>query len=879
VANPIEELRAAGQSVWLDFIRRGLIRSGELQRMVRAGWVQGVTSNPTIFQKAIAGSTDYDAAFKRLAEDKLSPYEAFLEIGGEDIRMAADVLRPVYDETGGGDGFVSFEAQAGTTEDMLAEARRMWQVVGRPNVMIKIPGVPEGVAAVEELVFEGINVNITLLFDVEVYERFAEAYIRGLERRLEAGRRPDTIASVASFFVSRVDAKVDKLLPEGSPLRGKVAIANARRAYRRFLDRFYGPRWERLAQTGALVQRPLWASTGTKNPEYSDVMYVEELVAPDTVNTMPEATLQAFLDHGKVRPAVLEGLDDAEEVLRQAEAAGIDLQKIGGELLEEGLASFKADFDKLLAEIEKALREEALELAATRGSVVAGPDLSIALAARTAELERAEVIARIWRCDHRVWKQDPTEITQPNRLGWLTIMDQMADELDDLQRFAGEVRSDGLKTAVVLGMGGSSLAPEVLHATFGAKNGGLELRVLDTTVPEDILALEREIDPDRTLFIVASKSGTTLETQSQFAYFWDRLPKGRHYVAITDPGTPLDSLAREKGFRRTFLNPDCLGGRHSALSYVGLVPAALIGADLETLIDGAQEMRHACHYCVPATENPGAWLGAILGEAAPRGQDKLTLVLPDEVASLGDWIEQLIAESTGKEGKGIVPVVGERLGPPEVYGPDRLFVSLGDNAALQPLEAAGHPVVRLPYHGPEQLGAEFFRWMFATAVAGHILRINPFDQPDVQRAKDAAARMLEEGPLEQPQTRSVLELLQLIRPGHYAALLAYLPRRAEVRERLDALRLKLRDRFHIATTVGFGPRYLHSTGQLHKGGPNTGVFFQLLDDDKEDAPIPGRPYSFARLKRAQADGDLDALLALGRRAARTKLEHLEEALR
>jgi glucose-6-phosphate isomerase len=606
-------------------------------------------------------------------------------------------------------------------------------------------------------------------------------------------------------------------------------------------------------------------------------LYVEELVAPRTVNTMPEATLQAFLDHGKVNPrAVLDRLDEAEEVLSQAEQAGVDLHQIGVELLEEGIEAFNADFEKLLATVGEALKQETKATCTTPGRIVADGAFSNELAMRLAEIERASVVPRTWRGDYRVWKDDPTEITQPNRLGWLTVFERMQDEASSLRAFAAEVKQEGYETAVLLGMGGSSLAPEVMATTFTTE--GLALKVLDTTVPEDIIAVEKSINLSKTLFIVSSKSGTTLETVSQLGYFWDKLSDGRHFIAITDPGTPLTSLARQRGFRRLFLNPESIGGRYSALSYFGLVPAALIGLDPAQLLDGGLDMQQACHYCQPPAANPAVWLGAILGTAALAGRDKLTLVLPEEIVALGDWIEQLIAESTGKEGKGIVPIIGEPLGGPEAYGVDRIFVTYGDAPGLTAVEAAGQPAVHLPYEGPQQLGAEFFRWQFATAVAGSILAINPFDQPDVQLAKDAASRFLEMGP-QDFQTRSVVELLQLARPGDYFALLAYLPRRDDVRERIAALRLKLRDRYGMATTVGFGPRYLHSTGQIHKGGPNSGVFFQLLDADEVDVAIPGKPFSFGQLKRAQADGDMEALLSHGRRAARMTLDQLEEALR
>jgi transaldolase len=358
MADPIEQLREQGQSVWLDYIRRGLITSGQLARMMAEGWISGVTSNPTIFERAIAGSHDYDDAIEAVSRRPgLSPYDAYLAICGEDIRLAADVLRPIYDATNGADGFVSFEAQAGGTEALIAEARRLLEVVGRPNVMIKIPGIPAGVAAVEQLIADGMNVNITLLFDVGVYEGFARAYIAGLERRRAQGL-PLTNSSVASFFVSRIDTKVDQRLPEGSPLRGRVAIANARLAYKRFREVFSGPQWERLEAAGARLQRPLWGSTGTKNSAYSDVLYVEELVAPHTVNTMPEATLHAFRDHGHVRPRITEDLiEGAERVVSEAAAAGIDLKAVARECLEEGLATFDQDFNRLLEALATRLRQ------------------------------------------------------------------------------------------------------------------------------------------------------------------------------------------------------------------------------------------------------------------------------------------------------------------------------------------------------------------------------------------------------------------------------------------------------------------------------------------------------------------------------------------
>ena len=498
-----------------------------------------------------------------------------------------------------------------------------------------------------------------------------------------------------------------------------------------------------------------------------------------------------------------------------------------------------------------------------------------AVDSRLIALDRARVIARIWDGDHTVWKDDPTEIT--NRLGWLTIADEMARAAEDLEAFGRAIAAEGYVTAVLLGMGGSSLAPEVLGETFGVMPGALRIEVLDSTDPRQIRDLENRIDLQTTLFIVSSKSGGTIETRSQFAYFWEKIPDGKHFIVITDAGSAMDDLARELGVGRIFRNPPDIGGRYSALSLFGLVPAALLGIDVRALIARAQEMARACGREVSARDNPGAWLGAVMGEAALAGRDKVTLVFPDEIAPLGCWIEQLIAESTGKEGRGILPVEGEALGGPEVYGSDRLFVAIGDHSKLAALEAAGHPVVRLPHQpgDPMQVGAEFFRWEFATAVAAHVIGVNPFDQPNVQEAKDATARILE-GTKVEPTTETIERVLATVRPGDYVAITAYIARNPETVAALTAVRQRIRDRYRVATTVGFGPRFLHSTGQLHKGGANNGVFLQLVTEDSQDLAIPGQTFTFGGLKEAQALGDLASLRAYGRRVWRGKMSQLVE---
>ena len=506
-----------------------------------------------------------------------------------------------------------------------------------------------------------------------------------------------------------------------------------------------------------------------------------------------------------------------------------------------------------------------------------------------ADFTATEVAKRIWRRDYTVWKPEPAEIS--NRLGWLTVTETMHEQVASLQSFAREIAEAGFRHVVLLGMGGSSLCAEVLRQVFGSAQGFPRLIVLDSTVPTVVSAVSNDIDAARTLFLVSSKSGTTIEPNLLFRFFREEVARsgkrnpGDNFIAITDPGTALAGLAEKEGFRRVFLNPPDIGGRYSVLSYFGLVPAALMGIDVGSLLDRAEGVQQACGPCVPPHENPGLWLGACLGSLALKGRDKLTLITSPSIKSFGLWIEQLIAESTGKEGKGIIPITGEPLVSPEYYGADRLFVYLrlkaDDNrstdAAIDALEASGHPAIVLDMKDRLDLGAEFFRWEFATAVAGRILGINPFDQPDVQAAKDASARLLADyvksGHLPKMKTAgSVPHLLSGARIGDYFATMAYVRQTPETDEAIAGLRRKVVEEHHIATTLGYGPRFLHSTGQLHKGGPNSGLFLQLTENHRHDLPIPGEPYSFGVVADAEALGDVQALQGLGRRAVTIRLE-------
>src|SRR6266852_4140499 len=762
MANPLVEVQKYGQSLWYDNIRRGLILTGELQRLVNEDGLLGVTSNPAIFEKAIAGSTDYNNALSGLQRqgdrDAKSLYE---QLAIDDIRDAADVMFPVYEKTNKRDGYVSLEVSpylARDTEGTLAEARRLWTAVGRPNVMIKVPATPEGIPAIRQLISEGINVNVTLLFSRDVYEHVAKAYIEGLTARAASGGDVSRIASVASFFVSRIDSKIDtqitsQLKTASDPtqrarlggLLGKVAIANAKLAYHSFNELYSGEAWKALASKGAQPQRLLWASTSTKNPNYRDVIYVEELIGPSTVNTIPPTTFNAFREHGRLRANLTEDVENAADTMDALERAGISMKTVTDALLEEGLRQFVDAFAQLLKATGS--RKSAESTAKINSVSYTLPQkLSAAVDSALTDWEKNGKVRRLWRADASLW----SGADENHWLGWLGITDDQVAHSASLSSLAAEVKQAGFKHALLLGMGGSSLCPEVLRLTFGKIEGFPELHVLDSTDPAQIKAIEAKIDLKNTLFIVSSKSGGTLEPNIYKQYFFARVKEavgekeaGNRFIAVTDPGSKMQHVAENDKFRHIFFGVPTIGGRYSALSNFGMVLAAVMGIDVPKFLSRTEEMVHACGATVPAKENPGAVLGAILGAAANQGRDKVTIISSPGISDLGAWLEQLLAESTGKIGKGIVPVDRERLAKPENYGSDRVFAYLRlesapdpeQDAAVEALEKAGQPVVRIVVQEPYSIGEEFFRWEIATAVAGSIIGINAFNQPDVEASK------------------------------------------------------------------------------------------------------------------------------------------------
>ncbi len=955
-ANPLTQLQTFGQSIWLDYIRRDLLKGGDLQRLITEDGLRGMTSNPAIFEKAIAGSTQYqdflDSLAGRTDLDAKGRYEL---LAIRDIQDAADLLAPVYQSTKKRDGYVSLEVSpylAHDTNGTIDEARHLWKTVARENVMIKVPGTPEGLPAIRQLLSEGININVTLLFAQGVYEEVAAAFVDGVEQFAASGGDVGKVASVASFFISRIDSLVDSLVGDQvkketdaarktklQGILGKVAIANGKLTYEAYGRIFSSPRWKALAAKGAQTQRVLWASTGTKNPNYSDVLYIEELIGPDTVNTVPPATLDAFRDHGKPRQSLTEDLDGARKAMSDLAGAGIVMKDVTDKLTADGVKLFADAFDTLLAAVEKnTKRPTAPQVNQQTASLPS--DLDAAVKKNLNEWRASGKVRRLWQHDASLW----TGEDEAKWLGWLGIAGDQLASAGQLKAFANEVKSDGFSDILLLGMGGSSLCPEVLALTFGQTPGFPRLHILDSTDPAQIRSVEKKVDLAKTLFIVSSKSGSTLEPNIYKQYFFERVQQtvgadqaGSRFIAITDPGSKMQQVAERDRFRHIFYGLPSIGGRYSALSNFGMVPAAAMGLDTAKFLQRTQEMVGACKASAPVEQNPGVMLGLVMGAAAKLGRDKITLITSPGIADLGAWLEQLIAESTGKLGKGIIPVDREDIGAPDAYGNsnDRIFAYVrletapdaAQDAKVSALEKAGQPVVRIAVSDIYNLGQEFFRWEIATAVAGSVLGINAFNQPDVEASKivtkqltsayESAGSLPPEKPIVEEAgfklftddknaaelvarveaglrpagtgrspvtTQSTVEAtsagalnnylrahLARLGAGDYFAVLGYVEMNAEHESLLQNLRMTVRDRKHVATCLGFGPRFLHSTGQAYKGGPNNGVFLQITCDDAQDLSVPGQKYTFGVVKAAQARGDFQVLADRQRRALRVHL--------
>ncbi len=752
--NPLKELHKFGQSPWMDYIRRDLFASGKLQALIDNDGISGVTSNPSIFEKAIAHSDQYqDAIMEFSGHEDIDAKAIFESLEASDIKNTADILRPVYDSTKRRDGYVSMEVSprlGHDAEGTLHEARRLWAMVDRPNLLVKVPATEECISVIEQLISEGINVNVTLLFSQVTYKQVALAYIKGLETRAAAGKDISGIASVASVFVSRIDALVDDLIDKNADnelqeCKGKIAIANSRLCYQIYKELFNGERWDTLVKQGADSQRLLWASTSTKNPAYKDTLYMETLIGPDTVNTIPPATMDAFRDHGEVANTLENDIQGAKEVIQKVEDAGILMSKVNEQLVKEGLMQFVVAFDSLLKAVESARNSDAPKVGELTATL---PDaLSKSVESALQDWTDNDKVERLWARDSWLW----TGKDESKWLDWLSVPKDQMDHIGNLTRVLESSEGEFTQHLVLLGMGGSSLGPDMFKNTFGKIENHPELLILDSTDPEQIAQIEAQIDYKRTKFIVSSKSGGTLEPTIFKEYFFTKASEAlgsdaaaaNNFFVVTDPGSALHKLAEKEGFHRIFYGVPDIGGRYSALSNFGMVPGSAMGMNITNFLKLTILMVDACGADIAPKENPGVTLGAILGTACVNGRDKLTLIASPGIHSIGAWLEQLVAESTGKEGHGIIPVDGEALVDPEHYGDDRLFAYLrlatapdaAQDAAVKKLKNAGHPVVQIDVPHIYNLGQELFRWEIATAVASSIIGINAFNQPDVEASK------------------------------------------------------------------------------------------------------------------------------------------------
>ncbi len=856
------QLRELGQSVWLDYILRSYLTTGAFARDVARG-VHGVTSNPAIFEHAIGKSSDYDPQLGSLYTFGLSPDAAFEELALRDIRLAAEIMRGLYDGTKGLDGYVSLEVSPELAHDAAGTIREAVHLHGRlgvPNVMIKVPGTPEGAEAIEELTYRGLNINVTLLFSLGQHRRVAEAYLRGLERRVREGLDVSQIHSVASFFVSRVDTLVDERLAarggEALQLQGKAAIANAKRAYRLYQEIFGDARFLALRAKGANVQRPLWASTSTKNPAYRDVVYVEELIGPDTVNTLPPATLEAFVDHGVASETVTRDVEGADAVELGLRDLGIDLEAVGEELQAKGVALFSDAFRNLRAEISR----KGAELVPR--PPIAAQLQGLAGKASEAVLQLADAGApgRLLAKDATLYPDAQRE-TAKIRMGWVDLPQAMLARLGELADFADGLRERGVRRLVLVGMGGSSLFPDVLRRM--AKNPPVSLDVLDTTHPDYVRELVQSINWQETAVLLSSKSGGTREVDALYRILRQAADTalgeeaGLAFFAVTDPGTSLERRANEGGFAKCFLNPPEIGGRYSALSLFGLVPAAALAVDIEALLRGGAAALE--ELAGPPARSGAVALAAALFAAHAAGRNKLVLPAPDDLP-FSDWLEQLLAESTGKEGKGILPAPGA------VPGDDRITAVFGGQAPSPGVAAEAIADM-------DQLGKAVLTWESATAMFGYLAGIDPFDQPNVQEGKDNTEAVLRAGdrPSRRLQPVGDMQGPLAARPPGYLAVQAFVPPTREVLSALRELQVALCEG-GAAVTAGVGPRFLHSTGQYHKGGPAAGSFLQLVAPPAADIDLPGLPFSLADLFAAQAEGDAQALARRQRPFARLLLE-------
>ena len=916
--NNSKKLQQLNQSIWFDNIDRNLIKDGWLRNQIEKEVIFGLTSNPSIFKKAITTGYGYSMDIQSMSWAGLDTKLIYERLVIEDIQSVSDLLYPTYEATKQVDGYVSLEVDptyANNPELTIEEAKRLWKLVDRKNLMIKVPATRAGIPAINELIASGINVNVTLIFSVNRYLEVIDAYFSGLEERIKNNLPINHIHSVASFFVSRLDVKIESKVAEiiqsgivkeskVQPYLGKLAILNALYAYEEFDASRNTKRFKKIAEKGGNIQRPLWASTGTKNANYSDVLYIEGLLLPDTVNTVPPKTLTAFLDHGKCNmvdhSAGKSGFENAENML---EDFGVNFKEVWVELEEEGVTAFISAQKDLLEAIN---RQHDYFLRSLGG-------LEVQLKKRMETLKSKEFLTKFFASDAALWTTEPSEVDEVlHRLGWIDapiLSRAIIDEADDLLK---ELRKDGFTHALVVGMGGSSLAPEVFSKIFidGGKSRerGLALSIIDSTDPIQIDEKIHEIPIEKTLLIISSKSGKTAEVKALLAYFWklveevDEQSPGEHFIVITDPGTPLEKLGLERNFRKVFNADPNVGGRYSALTAFGIVPAVLAGIDGHRLLDAADHMRAKCSQSSLIEKNHGFVLGSAIAEAYFNNRDKVTILADPIYSAFGPWLEQLIAESSGKSGKGILPIDSEPIIPAANYSNDRVFYYLRNSGKQDGLVNAlvdlNHPVFVSYLDDKFDIAAEIYKWEIAIAAVCSFIQVNPFNQPNVQESKSITHEMIrayKKNPIFEERDiilsnneysvygnmeiekynktiKEIAEEFFTINAGDYISINAFLPRIEAYEYVLQQLRKHLLNTYSVPVTLGFGPRFLHSTGGLHKGGKNNGLFLIISQNTLIDYKIPGKGMDFSILEKAQTLGDMQALEQNNRRVLRIHLK-------
>lgn len=898
---------------WLHYLRRSLIESGELSQMVEDG-LRGLTIDLSVITQTIASSADYDRALDALIAEGTSFDEMPRALLADDVQRAATILHPVYEQSQRLDGFISLPidpALAHDTVGTVAAVRHLLAEINYPNVMVEIPATAAGIAAIKVLTADGVCTNATLIFSLPTYEAAANAYMEGLAEYMETHsvwRRWPT--SLATIRIGAVDCLVDDwLIRQHVPdWQRETGLALARLVYDAYRSIFSSERWLALAKKGGLPQRLLWSDLIPPDFQYPEVRYLAALALPGTVSSLEPVLWHAYNElQPAASPLSWDGTAARTQFKMLAEL-GLNLDEVANQLQAEGLADLAAGLQKLRQSIRQ--KREQLEDHWQRLTL----DLADEDTAVTPHLTRLcdeRVMCRIWNHDHTVWQSDAAGVT--DRLAWLHLTPVMRRQIKRLESLTQTLVAEGYTHAFLLGMGGSGLAPQLFADTFTqaalpARPGlppspHLQMKVLANTDPVAIAMQAKQIDPARTLFVVVSKSGRTVETMALFKYFYNQVAEavgpeqaGRHFVAITDPASPLAALAEDFKFRQTFFNPAKITGRFGALAFTGLLPAALAGVNLTMLLDQAQAMAcntHGCN-CPLEGDNTAGLLGTVLAVLAMNGRDKLTFITSPALAGFANWVEQLLAESLGKDGRGIVPVVGEPVGPPAVYGSDRAFVYLrlegdaGQDTAVQSLKDAAFPVVTLHWRDLMDVGGQFFLWQMATAVAAHHLGVNPFSQPYVDQDKartwEMVQKIMEDGQLFVPDdglvagTADVLqEFLARARPDDYIALQVFAPYTPQVDQAVQALRVDLRDRTRLATVVGYGPRCLHTTGQMLMGDRGHGLIVQLLANVVLDVLIPDEAggetagLTFGALKELQALTAARALRAARRRVLRLHL--------